>query len=146
MTTLFERNIRHNQLVALYAYWNVCRQDRPVPQQSALNAVGLAPWRENLAIIRVRERKNFTYGFYGSGFREAFGVDMTGLDISTLPHEQTSILREEYRSVVTTRKPLWRSYGAWFGEDYQTWERVSLPLASQDDAIAYILVGAYRLT
>jgi hypothetical protein len=146
MTTLFERNLRHNQLVALYAYWEKCRDGRPVPRQSSMNAMGLLPWRENLAIIRVRERKNFTYGFYGSGFKEAFGHDMTGLDIATLPHEQTAILRDEYKSVVATRKPHWRSYGAWFGEEFQTWERVSLPLADQNDFVSYILVGAYRLS
>jgi hypothetical protein len=145
-TTLFQRNLRHNQLIALYSYWDAARKTAPVPLQTDLTALGLTNWRENLAIIRVREKKKFSYGFYGVGFKDAFGVDMTGLEVATLPHEQTAILNNEYRSVVNTRKPHWRVYAAWFGEEFQTWERLTLPLGDKGGGISYILVGAYRLT
>lgn len=145
-TSLFERNLRHNRLAALYAQWDKSRAGRDIPRQNELNAITLAPWRENLAIIRVRERKNFSYGFYGSGFKDAFGVDMTGLDIAILPPEQLTILRHEYRTVVNTRKPHWRTYSAWFEEDMQTWERLTLPLADQSGtSVSFLLVAAYRL-
>lgn len=143
--TLFERNIRHNRLAELYAYWDSCRDGRSMPPQARLDAVGLAPWRENLAIVQVREQKNFTYRFYGVGFKDAFGIDMAGLDVMTLPPEQASMLRQEYRTVVETRKPHWRSYTAWFEDQMQTWERVSLPLAGQNGNVGMILVCAYQV-
>lgn len=143
--TLFERNLRHNRLADLYAYWNNCRGGRAIPPQESLNAIGLARWRENIAIVQVREGKNFTYRFYGIGFKDAFGVNMAGLDVMTLPHEQSSVLRQEYRKVVETAKPHWRSYTAWFEEQMQTWERVSLPLAGKSGSVGMILVCAYRV-
>jgi hypothetical protein len=143
--TLFERNLRHNRLAELYAYWDSCRDGRPLPPQDKLDAIGLAPWRENIAIVQVREQKNFTYRFYGLGFKEAFGVNMAGLDVMTLPPEQASLLRQEYRTVVQTAKPHWRSYTAWFEEQMQTWERVSLPLAGKGGTVGMILVCAYQV-
>jgi hypothetical protein len=143
--TLFERNLRHNRLAELYAYWNECRGGRPLPPQESLNAIGLARWRENLAIVQVREGRNFTYRFYGVGFKDAFGVNMAGLDVMTLPQEQASVLRQEYRTVVETAKPHWRSYTAWFEEQMQTWERVSLPLGGKSGGVGMILVCAYQV-
>lgn len=146
MTSLFERNLRHNRLAELYAYWDKARAGRALPPQSAFNAVGLAPWRENLAIIQVRASRNFTYRFYGVGFKEAFGVDMAGLDVSTLPEEQAAILRHEYRTAAQSRKPHWRTYTAWFGDELQTWERLVLPLADKSGAVGLILICAYRVS
>lgn len=146
MPSLFERNLRHNRLAELYAYWDKCRAGKLLPPQSAMNAVGLAPWRENLAIVQVRTGRNFTYRFYGVGFKQAFGVDMAGLDVSTLPEDQAAILRHEYRTVAQSRKPHWRTYTAWFGEELQTWERLALPLADQSGAVGLILICAYRVS
>lgn len=143
--TLFERNLRHNRLAELYAYWEERRAGRPLPQQEDLNAIGLARWRENIAIVQVREGKNFTYRFYGVGFKDAFGVNMAGLDVMTLPQEQASVLRQEYRTVAQTGKPHWRSYTAWFEDKMQTWERLSLPLAGKSGAVSMILVCAYQV-
>ena len=145
MPSLFERNLRHNRLAELYAYWDKCRAGKPLPLQSMFNAVGLAPWRENLAIVQVRASRNFTYRFYGVGFKDAFGVNMAGLDVMTLPQEQASVLRQEYRTVVETAKPHWRSYTAWFEDKMQTWERLSLPLAGKSGAVGMILVCAYQV-
>jgi hypothetical protein len=143
--TLFERNLRHNRLAELYAYWDSRRKGRALPRQDSVDAIGLASWRENLAIVQVREQKNFTYRFYGVAFKDAFGVNMAGLDVMTLPPEQASLLRQEYRTVVETRKPHWRSYTAWFEEQMQTWERVSLPLAGRNNNVSMILVCAYQV-
>lgn len=143
--TLFERNLRHNRLAALYAYWEERRDGRPLPPQDSVDAIGLASWRENLAIVQVREGKNFTYRFYGLGFKDAFGVNMAGLDVMTLPAEQASMLRHEYRLVAQTGKPHWRSYTAWFEDRMQTWERLCLPLGNRSGAVGMILVCAYQV-
>ena len=81
----------------------------------------------------------------GIGFKDAFGVNMAGLDVMTLPQEQASILRQEYRTVAQTGKPHWRSYTAWFEDRMQTSERLSLPLADKSGKVSMILVCAYQV-
>jgi hypothetical protein len=147
MTDFFRHNIQHPKLLGLFDLWTKGREDgRPMPRQSAFQSSLLVPWASNLVIIRVQERKNFTYGFYGVDLKAAFGVDMTGHPVEMLPLEQAATVRAEYRETVNSMKPQWRVYSAWFDEEHQTWERLILPLGNQTGRVGLILVGVYRLS
>ncbi|MDX2104275.1 MAG: PAS domain-containing protein [Alphaproteobacteria bacterium] len=145
MSQFFRHNLRHPSIQTLFDFWDIERKGQTMPRQKALNSAALMPWSENLTIIKVQERRNFTYGFYGIGLKQAFGVDMTGADVATLPPEQAAVLRSEYRSVVNNSKPTWRIHTAWFGEQMQTWERIVLPLANDRGGVGLLLIGAYKL-
>ncbi len=145
MSNFFRHNLRHPSVQTLFDYWDIERKGQPMPRQRQLNSAAIVPWAENLIILKVQERKNFSYGFYGIGLKQAFGVDMTGADVGSLPPEQAAVLRAEYRAVVNNQKPNWRIYTAWFQDTMQTWERLTLPLANERGSVGLLLVGAYRL-
>ncbi len=147
MSDEFLRSIQSEKLRQLYQYW--IRQSPAAggpPRARDLDVQGLAAWARNLIVIEVRPQARFRYGFYGTTFRKAFGVDMTGAIVEDLPAAQSGILTAEYRMVRRTQRPYWRVYAGWFGpkEEPQTWERLSLPLLDQKGEVAFILAAAYR--
>ena len=140
-------SIEHVGLRGLFRYWLRHAPSGGIPVAKSVGVEGLADWARNLIVIEVRASSNFRYGFYGTSFRKAFGVDMTGAEVDQLPPEQASLLRAEYRLVRRTQRPYWRVYAAWFGktEEPQTWERLSLPLAGPKGDVRFILAAAYRV-
>jgi len=147
MSDEFQRSIQSEKLRQLYRFW---KRQTPAaggpPRAKDLEVEGLAEWASNLIVIEVRPQARFRYGFYGTTFRKAFGVDMTGAVVEDLPAEQSGVLTAEYRMVRRTQRPYWRVYAGWFGpkEEPQTWERLSLPLLGAKGDIAFILAAAYR--
>ncbi len=145
MTDSFRANLRHDDLIALYDHWAAQCDGEIVPRKERFLGEAMARWAPHMVIIRARESKNFSYAFYGTTFRQAFGVDMTGANLDQLPRDEASILSAEYRLVVMQRRPFWRIYTAWFGDALQTWERLALPLADEHGAIGLILACAYQI-
>lgn len=145
MTDSFRANLRHGDLIALYDYWADQRDGQPVPPKQRFVGAAMARWAPQMVIIRAQETRNFSYAFYGTSFKKAFGVDMTGASVDQLPRDEASILSAEYRLVVMQRRPFWRIYTAWFGDLLQTWERLALPLADERGAISLILAAAYQI-
>jgi hypothetical protein len=147
MSDEFQRSIQSEKLRQLYLFW---KRQTPAaggpPRAKELEVEGLAEWASNLIVIEVRSQARFRYGFYGTTFRRAFGVDMTGAVVEDLPAEQSGVLTAEYRMVRRTQRPYWRVYAGWFGpkEEPQTWERLSLPLLGSKGDVAFILAAAYR--
>jgi hypothetical protein len=149
--SLFREHLRHPEICALYGHWVGHCGDFDVPHQEFFATAEMLRWAGDLVIMKVRER-GFSYAFYGQSFKQAFGVDMTGADTEHLPRGQAAILNAEYRQVVEQRRPSWRVYTAWFEDNLQTWERVTLPLADYNQAeaerqgpITLLLTAAYRL-
>lgn len=141
-------SIEHVGLRGLFRYWlRHCPASGSIPRAKTFGVEGLSDWARNLIVIEVRAAQNFRYGFYGTSFRKAFGIDMTGANVDDLPTEQASLLRAEYRLVRRTQRPYWRVYAAWFGknDEPQTWERLSLPLTNDKGDVKFILAAAYRV-
>ena len=147
MSEEFLQSIQSEKLRRLYRFWT---SQSPAgggpPRARELDVPALAEWAPNLIVIEVRPQARFRYGFYGTTFRKAFGVDMTGAIVQDLPAAQSGILMAEYRMVRRTQRPYWRVYAGWFGprEEPQTWERLSLPLLGRKGDVAFILAAAYR--
>lgn len=136
---------RHPEVSALYDYWSARRVRDAIPLRDAFFRPELERWGRNVVLIRAKQNTDMSYGFYGANFKEAFGLDMTGASLDALPKEQAATLKAEYRAVIQSRKPAWRHYTAWFGEQLQTWERLTLPTSNQQGDIGLLLVAAYRL-
>jgi len=150
----FRDNLRHADVIALYDYWAAQRQAAvtgDLPDKQFFGGGEIARWARDLVIMRARGR-GFSYAFYGMSFKQAFGIDMTGAPLDQLPRAEASILNAEYKLVIEQRKPSWRLYTAWFGDELQTWERLTLPLVDHSVAragvvapVTLLLAAAYRI-
>lgn len=143
-------SLKHPALGDFYRLWSTCRQGGAMPAMSTIHGADLAPWRANLTVIEVKAVDGFRYAFYGRSLREAFGVDMTGADLTQLPPDRGAVLKAEYRTVVQSAAPAWRLYTAQFDGAWQTWERLVLPVADEPVAgqaarVGWLLVAAYRI-
>ncbi|GAB3456194.1 hypothetical protein GCM10027396_35670 [Insolitispirillum peregrinum] len=97
---------------------------------------------DHMLIIEMNGAKS-RYQHYGAAFVANFGKDLTGEVIDLLPSEilpasQRGMLEFEYTYAQRNQCPLWRSYSGKFGDHFETWQRLVLPLGP--DRLA---VGAY---
>ena len=145
-TDPIQASLKHPKLATLYTLWNTCRQGGVAPTMRTIDGAHLDRWRADLTVIEVRTLGEFRYAFYGSGLRQAFGVDMTGVDVAALPPDRGAILKAEYRQVVQSKAPAWRLYTAQFDGAWQTWERLVLPVLDPTGSrVAWLLVAAHRV-
>jgi len=143
MATISPRTL-HPKLQELYAYWQRKAGDRPMPALRELNPATLKPWLANLLIIGVREESKFHYHYYGAGFIDAFGVNMSGRTIDSLPEAQRTLIQHEYEYVRARKAPTWRIYSGEFDGRILTWERLILPVATDGTNVDALLVGVYE--
>jgi hypothetical protein len=92
-------------LRTLYELWGKVKGSNKVPLLSKVPIERLRDWLPNLAIIAIRQGNDYVYRYYGQTFVEAFGVDMTGLNLESLPASQRTVLEHEYEYVRTRSKP-----------------------------------------
>lgn len=128
-------------LRSLYELWGKVKGAGNVPLLSKVPIDRLP----NLAIIAVRQDNDYVYRYYGQTFVETFGVDMTGLNLESLPDTQRNILEHEYDYVRTRSKPTWRVYSGEFFGSIMTYERLILPFAKQGDTVSTLMVAAYEV-
>ena len=152
------------RLKALYAYWNGKRAGRPFPSRRDIDPLEMGAWLGNLLLIACEPGVRYRYVVYGTKLVEAFGLDLTGRSIDTLPTSQFRLIAEEYDTVRMSGIADVRRYTARFdrivagetvpGDREMTWERLVLPLGgtrasgtreSDRDRVALLLVGVYAL-
>ncbi len=132
-------------LRTLYELWGKVKGSNKVPLLSKVPIERLRDWLPNLAIIAIRQGNDYVYRYYGQTFVEAFGVDMTGLNLESLPASQRTVLEHEYEYVRTRSKPTWRIYSGEFFGEIMTYERLILPFAKQNDVVSTPMVAAYEV-
>ncbi len=99
--------------------------------------------KDNLLIIDI-DGSHIRYSYYGQGFVEQFGTDLTGqvidvLPTDILPVERRGMLEFEYTFAHRVQRPLWRSYTAALEDgETQTWQRLVLPAGG-----SRLVVGVY---
>jgi hypothetical protein len=132
-------------LRTLYELWGKVKGANKVPQLAKIPVERLRDWLPNLAIIAIRQGNDYVYRYYGQTFVETFGVDMTGLNLDSLPASQRTILEHEYEYVRSRSKPTWRIYSGEFFGEIMTYERLILPFAKQNDVVSTLMVAAYEV-
>jgi hypothetical protein len=156
--------IVHPKLRSLYEYWNSKRAGRPFPSRRDIDPLEMGSWLGNLLLISCDPGVTYRYVVYGTEFLSAFGTDLTGRALDSLPNDQSRLLAEEYDTIRMSGIPEIRRYTARFGhvasgiavpgDREMTWERLVLPLAGtrlsgtrelDRDRVALLLVGAYPL-
>lgn len=132
------------RLRRLYELWRKTKGKDDVPRLSRLSAGEIREWLPNLAIIAVRHEGEYVYRYYGQTFVEEFGVDMTGLDLDSLPASQRAIIGHEYDHAVMNERPTWRVYSGEFNGEIVTYERLILPFSKIGRSVTSLLVAAYE--
>jgi len=129
----------------LHDLWVKLKGAGMIPLLSKVPVEMLREWLPNLAIIAVRQDNDYVYRYYGQTFVEAFGVDMTGLNLDSLPDTQRHILESEYEYVRARAKPTWRVYSGEFFGEIITYERLILPFAKSGSTVNTLMVAAYEV-
>lgn len=140
-------DILHPHLQSFYEVWDTVRRDRPMPRIKDLPPRMLKPWYANILLVAVLGPQQFRYDYYGRTFIDAFGADLTNRTIDRIEADKADIIRLDYSACVRTKKPISRIHTGEFSSGNETWHRLILPLAGNDDAdigvVQQILVGAY---
>jgi hypothetical protein len=144
MTTI-AASVIQPQLRELFDWWTKRRGDRTMPTMRELNPAVLKPWLPNLLIIGVKEESQFIYHYYGSSFIDAFGTNMAGRTIDSLPEAQRDLIRHEYDYVCQRKRPTWRVYSGDFDGEIVTWERLILPFGNEHGQVVTLVVGVYEM-
>ncbi|MBM3570783.1 MAG: PAS domain-containing protein [Alphaproteobacteria bacterium] len=134
----------HPKLQELYTYWRAKSGTRAMPALLEINLATLKSWLANLVIIGVREENKFHYHYCGASFIDAFGVNMSGRTIDSLPEAQRALIQHEYDYVRTRKTPTCRIYSGEFDGRILTWERLILPVSSDGATVDAMLVGVYE--
>lgn len=136
------------QLPALYAYWNARRRGRRFPARADIDPLDLAPWLANIFLVEVDPRgtPRFRYRLSGTAVDEIHGQTLTGkspADIRT--PEVARIVEEQYEAVLARPQP--RCDRLTLLDDGRVWsyERLILPLSSDDATPDMFLCGIYRV-
>ena len=131
------------RLRAFQAYWRGLAPDGAVAAYSAFDVVQLPrPLVAFLILLDVIEAgRDFRYRVVGTGVVDAIGRDFTGETVSEYRHRhEPPAVAEGYRRVCDRRAPdLYQGTLESVGKEFIRYERLAMPLAGDDDRVAYIL-------
>ena len=131
------------RLRAFQAYWRGLAPEGVVAAYSAFDVVrvprDLLPFLILLDVIE--DGRDFRYRVVGTGVVDAIGRDFTGETVSEYRHRhEPAAVAEGYRQVCARRAPdLYTGTLESVGKEFIRYERLALPLAGDDGAVAYIL-------
>lgn len=136
-------NGRSPESVAFEEAWDAAREDRDVPPRSAIDLRHFAPFARWFAIIEPDSSAvALPFRLTGSGFREFFGHDLTGVDYLTLA--DPSIRQHAYDCVMACLKEpcgLWQATPATTAEGGSImYEYTILPISKAGDAPDHIVI------
>ncbi|WP_421860235.1 PAS domain-containing protein [Parvibaculum sp.] len=133
--------MRSPESVAFEDAWNASRGGLVVPPRSAIDLRRFAPFAPWFAIIEPDPNAVvLPFRLTGSGFRDFFGQDLTGVDYLTLA--DPAIRQHAYDCVMAcldTPCGLWQSTPATTAEGGSiNYEYTILPISKQDSAVDHI--------
>lgn len=131
------------RLRAFQAYWRGLAPEGAVAAYSAFDVIqlprALLPFLILLDVIE--DGRDFRYRVVGTGVVDAIGRDFTGETVSEYRHRhEPPAVAEGYRRVCARRAPdLYQGTLESVGKEFIRYERLAMPLAGDDDRVAYIL-------
>lgn len=130
-------------LKPVFDYWNDLRGDRLAPSWREFDLLALPPkvLPTTQVVDWLPEQEEFRFRFYGSGYREIHGVDLTGMSPRDLPFKGLGdFIHAEYLSVVGNGKPNMVSYGYRNGSVFVEIETcLRLPLSDDGHSVTGIV-------
>lgn len=127
--------LRSARLRALHAQWVRVRGGEMLPPLTAIDPVELKPFLTDLVVVDVRDPDRPKFRLFGSGYREFFSQDFSGMEVLAAPFPEASVIAATYREVALSARPRWGWY-RWrsdLGADHIS-EFVVLPYGDQGKA------------
>lgn len=142
-------DICDQRLVDLLRYWQDLRARSPGGDLPSVPAIDPLPLRFILGWLMIVDPvdggADFRYRLYGSAIAEVMGRDLTGCRISdSFPHF-AAWTAQIYRDAMVHRHPMLTRHTPRRYVAVEQWERLILPFAGLDGAVAWFLVGALVL-
>jgi PAS domain S-box-containing protein len=137
----------HPELDALLALWREIRGDRPLPLRADFDLRRVKRWATQLSIATVTPNGRFQFRLFGTELSRVYGRDLTGHFLDELtPRDLWSVIILHYHKVVGTREPLFAPISIANGHWYTEVSRLLLPLATEHDAVAFVMGADYVRT
>ena len=138
--------LRVPKLAELLAWWNARRGSHALPGRADFEVSDLKPWLGNIHLIDVEDGgAEFRYRVYGSNLARYFGHDFTGKTTAIARPEARELVRSEYRTVCSERRPvLVQRARSVLGKDTPV-VRLILPLASDGATVDKLIVCSYPI-
>ncbi len=133
--------IQNSKLIALLEHWEARKRDGHFPYRSDFNPFDLKPFLGHLLILELTaELDESHYRLFGSNLAEYFGADLTGVRLKDIPADEPEVILSEYRNLLLANAPLIACNQAVVGSSVQYYEKLMLPLSSDEKPIAMVLV------
>jgi hypothetical protein len=138
----FVDQIRRPMLRQLYEYWDLRRGTREFPGRPDIDPIDMRFALGHISLVDVLyEPLRFRYRLHGSIIAAQVGIDMTGKFADEIPErDRRGFVAENFRVVVTTRRPLLRSGERVLDERIWNFDSIILPLGLADGVINMLLL------
>lgn len=129
------------RLCALLRRWQEDRGERAFPPLAAIDPIALKPFLGDLVVVCVSEPTRPHFRLFGSGFRDFFGRDYSGMAVLDSPFPERQAMAAAYGRVAQSGRPetgryCWRSQtGGSYCSDY-----LILPYGDGDKAERLVIL------
>jgi diguanylate cyclase (GGDEF)-like protein len=107
-----------------------------LPEKESLDKLLDTYFMDHIAIVK-QQSGHHIYSYYGLGIRLESGLDMTGRSVDDFPERLSHFLNENYNHVFTEKTPIYTRHQAQVADDVDCWERLAVPVQSDDGIIVY---------
>jgi hypothetical protein len=138
----FVDQIRRPMLRRLYTYWDERRGDREFPGRPDIDPIDMHFALGHISLLDVLyDPLRFRCRLHGSIIAARLGIDMTGRFIDEIPEpSRRGFVEEDFRTVVTTRRPLARRGDRVLDDLMWNFDSIILPLGLADGVINMLLL------
>ncbi len=136
--------IQHPKLMALHDHWIARMRQMSFPYCADINPFDLKPFLGHLLILEIAdEYAESRYRLFGSILANYLQVDLTGMRLKDIPLKQSQSIFLEYQNVLIGNSSLAVFNQAMIGGKLTRYEKLMLPLSSDEKPIAMILAAIY---
>ena len=130
--------------MALHDHWLARMRQMSFPYSADINSFDLKPFLGHLPILEIAdEYAESRYRLFGSILANNLQVDLTGMRLKDIPIKQSQSIFLEYQNVLIGNSSLAVLNQAMIGEKLTHYEKLMLPLSSDEKPIAMILAAIY---
>lgn len=126
-----DRLVANPVIAGLYREWEDLAARDGLPEFKAFDPQSRPTLAGHLMVMEPGDQA-FRYAYYGFRIAAAAGFDMTGRLTSDFRSEVGSFFEQKYREVIETRRPLYTVHHAEHVAAVVSWERLMMPVRSQD--------------
>lgn len=102
--------LESKRLTALLDCWRAAAGEKALPSLDSIDPIALKPFLKDLVVVCVGNLDEPRFRLFGSGYRDFFGADYSGMLVREAPFPERDAMAEAYRQVALSGKPYFGSY------------------------------------